>query len=1720
MGADAAQLRRQAVEASGLFDPEYYLNRYPDVAGSGMDPWYHYSVHGISEGRDPNAFLSADWYAATHPERGCTRADSFHDYLETGWRLGLDPHPDFSIRRYLEAYPEVGAGGEEPLADYLRHRAAGDRVAFPHEPVAAPEPAPTPAEARLAQLDAEGLFDPEYYLFLNPDVAAAGIDPRKHYLSSGEAEGRNPNPFFSVDWYIASYPDRGCTRANAREDYIATGCRLGYDPHPEFSVTRYLAAYPAVSQSGDEPLADYLRHRASGARQRFPGHKALPMSVVYAQADQISGSALSKLREDALGDIETTFAFRAMNIVVDDVLTMVPSLLILLPGLNRRYATGGPNTAYILGCLLAQQGIPVRFLSLDAPPDPDLGPLKLHLKQLTDIDVDAYDVRFLDAHDRTRPLRVGRNDVLFATAWWTAQPAKAAAGLLRTKRFYYLIQDYESMFHGLSVVHAMAAQTYGYDHLPVINTSLLRDHLSGETVGLYADPDFVGKALVFEPAVDRSHFYAEPRRPGAPRRLLFYTRPTMAPRNLFGLGVAALQTAVSAGLFGDSGWEFIGMGEHFNPVPLGRGYTLTPAPWLDFSSYAALMRGADILLSLMLSPHPSYPPLEIAACGGIVVTTEYGSKTAARLAEISPDIIGVPATLEDLVEALTRARLLRDQRMQPEAHLTPLPRTWVESLSAVIPRLVDALAADGVRRESPALPHRAPARGIVQLQTAAKALQNRKALYRCASTPDLLDVITVLPADGGRGLEELAHDILGQDTELPFRWIIMVPNADRADRDRTLAALRTSPHVHVVVADPGLTGDCRHAHALRATTARYVTFADVRCRMTSDAVRLLQACIEQTGYPPMIYSVLAAADDDPPSSEAVPGWDPVLLIHSHRLSPLMALERQRACDLRLLDGMEADAEPTWHAALQLAAIGQCGVCLTEVLGAANSGWGVAPPREPRRARVRSYLAYLSNNAECSALEASFKGKSGRSPLRIRAKVAATRSVEVVRIGEQVSRSDFAAALAGVTGGLVWLCASWAGPPAKADQAHALGLIGVFPDTVMVGGIVHRDGAVLESIFLPGFGGFGSHPDAGFGLAELLAGDAGKIPRSVAGVSARFALVDVEFLRQVLPELPERFGLSLLGPWLGMRARDEGRRIIFTPDLRLGAGTDVQAGLPQADAVRLALRFGDRTDDVRGRGERAAAQALHERGLGSASLPWFSHPALLEARAAARAARLAPRPAALDVALLTTVYLGTDAALFRATADAVRRQIRPPREWLVLAHGPVSPELSAVLAGFAAEKLIRLLQRPKNLGIHGGLRLCLEQARASFTLSLDADDILTPDALDILYEAALADPDCEIFYTDEDLLIEGRPMHAFYRPDYDPVHLRAHSFIWHSIMFRRARGTALGVYTNGAAQYAQDWDTLLRFEFAGQPAQHVPEVICHWRQHASSLSNSGCTFQGSLDSVQGVLDMVRATSEHPDLLEVAPYPADTGSPDFYLKRAETAPPAMLMLRLGAASPPPAFDFAAYRAMPARRGSNGLSDLAEILADASSDLVLLLGPGVQLWDDRSLWQALRHFELCKAVDYVGGSISRRTSEIIAGPAIRTSADRLLDFTAGCSMLDRGTDMLTRLKPVSVSALSLDILLARRTALARALADAPEGLALRSLGLWIGLHAERAGRVLAYEPLLRGLVHDASGLVGDPAATLSHSLASWIALGSFRQGPARGPAGFHAHRRLHQR
>ena len=120
------------------------------------------------------------------------------------------------------------------------------------------------AHGATERRDPSPLFDTQYYLQQNPDVASALAggnfdgDPLLHYVEAGATEGRDPNPYFDYDYYLAQNP--GITEAglNPLEHYVLFGSSSGADPSPNFDPNYYLEQNPDVLAAGIDPLTHFL----------------------------------------------------------------------------------------------------------------------------------------------------------------------------------------------------------------------------------------------------------------------------------------------------------------------------------------------------------------------------------------------------------------------------------------------------------------------------------------------------------------------------------------------------------------------------------------------------------------------------------------------------------------------------------------------------------------------------------------------------------------------------------------------------------------------------------------------------------------------------------------------------------------------------------------------------------------------------------------------------------------------------------------------------------------------------------------------------------------------------------------------------------------------------------------------------------------------------------------------------------------------------------------------------------------------------------------------------------------------------------------------------------------------------------------------------------------------------------------------------------------------
>ena len=348
-----------------------------------------------------------------------------------------------------------------------------------------------------------------------------------------------------------------------------------------------------------------------------------------------------------------------------------PRLNLLLPTLEPNRTFGGARTALDLFETLADSFPRRRIVAFNPVSDAALAGLDGY--RLAAAQDDPPDERLVVAAPQgmETSFPVGPDDVFLATFWTTAELAirivrRQASEFGRPLRpFAYLVQDFEPGFYPWSAQSELARATYAgvVPTIAVINSGLLRDYLAAEDIRF-------AREFTFEPrlAIGLRGLLGELPRPRA-RRIVVYGRPE-TPRNAFPLLVEGLRSW--AGDPAAAGWTVVSAGRPHPPVKLGPDLRLRSLGKLDLAAYGALLRESAIGLSLMISPHPSYPPLEMAHLGMLVLTNRFAMKdlsswheNIASLGTLSAEAIA--SALSDLTARFDadrgggdRARPLRD----------------------------------------------------------------------------------------------------------------------------------------------------------------------------------------------------------------------------------------------------------------------------------------------------------------------------------------------------------------------------------------------------------------------------------------------------------------------------------------------------------------------------------------------------------------------------------------------------------------------------------------------------------------------------------------------------------------------------------------------------------------------------------------------------------------------------------------------------------------------------------------------------------------------------------------------------------------------------------------------------------------------------------------------------------------------------------------------------
>ena len=304
---------------------------------------------------------------------------------------------------------------------------------------------------------------------------------------------------------------------------------------------------------------------------------------------------------------------------------------LLVPSINPEHVFGGISTALkFFGELCEKTGFARRIILVDAAPCEEAKRNYEGQYVFTQPEEDstrrAQIVPYSNRFGKSIP--VSSNDYFMFTGWWTAHCAQDAYEDFERKEgmapniFINFIQDFEPGFYPWSSRYLLAEATYKnhYPQIAVFNTGLLHDYFKQN--GFSFTHEFV-----FEPVLNanlKKHLDTIGDTVSKKKQILIYGRPG-TERNAFTLIVAILKKWVW--MQPDvSEWTILSAGEQHDPVDLGNGKTLQSVGKLTLDEYAKVLQDSYAGISLMASPHPSYPPLEMSVFDVKVMTNTFANK--------------------------------------------------------------------------------------------------------------------------------------------------------------------------------------------------------------------------------------------------------------------------------------------------------------------------------------------------------------------------------------------------------------------------------------------------------------------------------------------------------------------------------------------------------------------------------------------------------------------------------------------------------------------------------------------------------------------------------------------------------------------------------------------------------------------------------------------------------------------------------------------------------------------------------------------------------------------------------------------------------------------------------------------------------------------------------------------------------------------------------------
>lgn len=896
-------------------------------------------------------------------------------------------------------------------------------------------------------------------------------------------------------------------------------------------------------------------------------------------------------------------------------------------------------------------------------------------------------------------------------------------------------------------------------------------------------------------------------------------------------------------------------------------------------------------------------------------------------------------------------------------------------------------------------------------------------------------------------LKALVKSLINQLNCPNFFWFILDNGSKNKETIKYVESLSNYHKIeyHRVQENLGIIGGMRYC--LNNSQYDYVIPLDSDDILSEDCVEILNYRIKSAGYPDIIYT-----DEDKIIDNNFmmpffkPEWDPVYFTNSCYIAHLTIVNRNKALELHCYTDSSVEGSHDWDTFTRFHNAGILPYHIDEVLyswrihdGSTSGNIGSKPYVFDSQINVlKRFLENKDSSKKHYKIVPSplfrnspdwwvnYVGKKKLDLVNISIFTNELGDCEVLQEAHpgykcKIRESDLlsyirsiAVTLAG-NNGLLRILGNSVDDDKTQTEIDIQTLFSLYPDLTAVGGPIFMGDRVTSAGQIFGFGSGSDSPDRGRSRDDVGYYAQMFKQRTVSAVSVQNIVIKAQDLLLYLDKLDgQNISFWYLGSWIGAEAYRSSRRIVFSPYMASTAASDWTLKVSDVEKAHFVLsnralmpdhrwyssRFGLSPDsayvsvDSKHRNSNIERLLVWARNTldGAEHLMLASKNLLNSVSHRKLKYRIVRRQ--INFSILTTVYKNTDQKLFEELTDSISQQSFQPKQWIILCHGPVGLKFKQYLIDLRQKlSFINLFFLEKNLGIIGGMKFCLKKALGDYIIPIDADDLITPDALNICAHYIIKNNKPAFLYSNEAIYADNAVTAEYIRNDWDPVLALTSSTIWHLCVIRRDIAIRVGLYDDSNMNYAHDWDSILKIYYAKQTIIHVPEVLYFWRSHRKSLSNSRIKVNNhSLEATKYLLKKIVAKNLVLENFNVEEFPLFREAKEYYIKRLAVNAPTIDAVILDVTNEPNFLKDEMLRTLSCDLVSeirhiqienvykNRVNTFIDFLRLSSADFVVVVDSQTVPLGTRWIWEAIGLLELHFDAVAVSGMTASENNVVI--------------------------------------------------------------------------------------------------------------------------------------------